>query len=299
MVIELSTSQGFLFPGQGVQSVGMSADVRDEPKARRIFARAEGILDFGFLELISEGPEDELNSTANAQPAIFVDGIARNVLLTERGYRPDLIVGHSLGEFTGLTAAGVLSFEDGLRLVRKRGELTSSVNSEGSMLAVLGLGREVVEELIGLTNGEVTVANYNSPKQVVLSGSKDGLDRAGQRARQRGGKTIQLDVSGPFHSPLMSHVEKELSRVIDEYTFNDPDVPIISSVSGTPVRDGSTIKSQIKRQMTGSVDWVAYVHKMIELGIETTIEVGPDSTLKNLTRRVSTNIDNKSFHEVY
>ncbi len=298
-MITLSTGQGFLFPGQGVQSVDMSDDILEEPEARGIFDRAEEILDIDLYKLITRGPEEELNSTVNAQPAVFVDGIARNELLKKKGYRPDLIVGHSLGEFTGLTAAGALTFKDGLRLVRRRGEISSSLDSKGSMLAVLGLEREEVEKILKEADREVTVANYNSPKQVVVSGDQVGLKHVKEIAGNRGGKTVDLDVSGPFHSPLMEEAQRKLTGIIDRLHFIDPEVPIISSVSGAPERSGSKLKSLIKRQMTDSVDWVSCVNTMVEFGVESTIEVGPGSTLKNLTRRIAPGVDNRTFNEVY
>lgn len=296
--MELSDKPAFLFPGQGVQHVGMSDDIFEDKKTRILFNQADYFLNFDLSQLLRSGPPEKLEATRNAQPAIFVDGFARYQLLNRRGIRPSLVLGHSLGEFTGLAAAGCLSFEDGLRLVSRRGELMDEVDSNGSMMAVIGLNYEEVEQIVSRIDNELTVANYNSPMQVVLSGRNKILNKAKRVVKDRGGKPIKLDVSGPFHSPQMKDAETKLSKTLDDMEFSDPEVPFISSVSAQPEHSGKRLKSLLRTQMSNSVNWIAYVKTLSNLEIDTTVEVGPDATLKKLTDRTDPSLTNKTFHEV-
>ena len=297
MVIGVN-KKAFLFPGQGSQHVGMGAELIEDPRVRSFYEIANEAMEFDLSELMLNGPEAELNSTENAQPAIFTDSIARYNLLVDDGNFPDCLLGHSLGEFSAVVAAGCISFEQGISLVRKRGEITGNVDVEGSMVAVLGIAYPKVEKLIDEMEDPITVANYNSPKQVVISGKKEHLDRGCERLREESAKCIKLDVTGPFHSQFMKNAEKELGEYIDQYDFSDPEVPVLSGVSGEMEKSGSRLKKLLSRQMTHPVNWVDYVESLSDLGVSTTVEVGPSATLNKLTERIDPNLDGKRFSEV-
>lgn len=294
----MSNTLAFLFPGQGVQHVGMGQDFIDVPTINPLYEKASEILGFDLVRLLKSGPEEELSLTRNAQPAIFVDGIARYKLLSQEGIKPAVMLGHSLGEFTALVAGGCLSFHDGLKLVKERGEITNDLNSKGSMTAVLGLNYHEVERALNRNSASVTIANYNSPRQVVLSGEKSNLEEARQVLNGRGAKCIQLDVSAPFHSPLMKDAENKLEALIQKLNFSDPAISILSSVSGNIECTGSRLKQLIENQLTNSVHWVSYINTIVEFGVDTTIEAGPDSTLQKLTNQIAPAINNKTFNEV-
>jgi len=296
--MDMARNPGFLFPGQGVQKVGMSNRLVNNGELRKFFLGANEVLGFDITRLITEGPEEELSLTKNAQPAILIDGVARYNLMIENGFTPSIMLGHSLGEFTTLVAAGCISYEEGLQLVRKRGELTNDLNSRGSMVAVLGLNYKKVESALGELEEQVTIANYNSPEQIVLSGKESHLERGCKLLQENGAKCIKLNVSGPFHSPLMKDAESRLANFIEGLEFSDPEVPIISSVSGELESSGERVKELISKQMTHSVNWISTIQKLAAAGVDTTIEVGPDSTLKRLTDRIGQKLDNKTFNEV-
>lgn len=288
----------FLFPGQGSQTVGMGKRLLEDSRVKGLYETADEIMGTDFRELILNGPEERLNRTSNAQPAIFTDGVARYRVLQEEGIFPDYMLGHSLGEFSALTAAGCLTFEEGLKIVRKRGELTSEVDVEGSMVAVMGVDYSVVEEIIEEAGDSVTVANHNSPSQVVISGKKRPLDKSCEKLREESAKCIRLDVTGPFHSSYMKGPEKELRDYIGQFEFEDPQVPVLSGVSGSFEEDGDRLKDLLSRQMTHSVLWVDYVNLLDKTGVNRTIEVGPDGTLSRLTGRIDTDLERLRFDEV-
>lgn len=291
-------STAFLFPGQGSQTVGMGENLSDDNRIADLYATAEEIMGSGFHDLMLNGPEEELNRTRNAQPAIFIDGLARYGILQDEGVSPDYMLGHSLGEFSALTAAGCLTFSEGLRVVKKRGELTGEVDVEGTMVAVMGVDYSVVEGMIEAADDSVTVANYNSPRQVVISGKKEPLDKSCEKLREKGAKCIELDVTGPFHSSYMESPEAGLKDYIEQFEFDDPEVPVLSGVSGSFEDEGVRLKELIGRQMTHSVLWVDYINLLDNAGVNRTIEVGPDGTLSRLTGRINPDIERLIFDEV-
>ena len=288
----------FLFPGQGSQHVGMGTELVEDSRAKPIYESAREIMGFDLLELMLDGPEDQLSSTENAQPAIFTDSLVRYRILADEGKEPDYVLGHSLGEFSALAAAGCISFEQGLHIVKKRGELTGNVDVEGSMVAVLGVEYSKVEEIVNAMEEPLTVANYNSPRQVVISGREDHLAKSCEKLREEGAKCIKLDVRGPFHSKFMEGAERELKEYIDRYDFRDPKVPVLSGVTGEFERSGQRLKKLLSRQMTHPVRWVDYVKLLSECGVDTTIEVGPAATLTKLNKRIDPELEGKEFDEV-
>ncbi|MFW6104394.1 MAG: ACP S-malonyltransferase [Candidatus Bipolaricaulota bacterium] len=288
----------FLFPGQGSQKVGMGSSFATDPKVTALYETANETMGIDLKELMIEGSEDLLSQTSIAQPAIFVDSNARYRLLIEEGIKPDCVLGHSLGEFSALGAAGCIDFEQGVRLVKKRGELMEDINVEGTMVAVLGLDYTEAEKLIREIGESVTLANYNSPEQLVLSGREEPLDKACQYLQEEGARCIELDVSGPFHSPFMEEAERKLKDYINKLDFEDPEVPVLSGVSGSFETNGDGLADLLGQQMTHPVKWVDYVRTLGDFGVDITIEAGPDATLTKLTRRILPDIECKTFDEV-
>lgn len=282
----------FVFPGQGSQKVGMGREYFLETMAgRELFERADAVLGFSLSRLCFEGPMEELTRTENAQPALFTVSAICARLLEEKGVCPDAVAGHSLGEYSALACAGVLSFEDGLRTVRKRGELMAGVGGRtpGSMAAVLGLPAEAVAEVCAAAAdaGRVDVANYNSPEQTVISGETAAVERAMALAKERGAKrSIKLPVSAPFHSSLMQPLEAEMAAVLHALPVNAPRVPVVANVSADYVRDPEAVRSALVRQMAGSVRWTESVRRLAADGIDTVVEVGPGAVLKGLVARI-------------
>lgn len=291
----------FAFPGQGSQYVGMGKEIYYAAPCGKVlesfYRRAEKALGFDVKGLIFSGPEERLALTENAQPAILLDSFIKYYLLQER-VRPDIGAGHSLGEYSALVCAGVLSLEDGLSLVRKRGRYMQEAVplGKGVMVAVMRLGRDKVEEICQKT--KVVVANYNSPQQFVISGERDRVMEAKGRAEEVGAYTKELKVSAPFHSPLMRPAEERLKEDIKETEFVKPLFPVISTVSGEPEEVPKRIKGLLLGQITSQVRWVEYIMKLKELGVKRVIEVGPGTVLTRLGKRIDKEIEHLSFSEV-
>ena len=286
----------FVFPGQGAQKVGMGKDWAEEfTVARRAFEEADEALGFALSTLCWEGPEDDLQLTANTQPALLATSIAIHRVMVDRGYRPDVVAGHSLGEYTALVAAGSLDFGDALRLVRRRGELMQEAVpvGEGGMAALIGLGDDVVDEITreaaaGPDGEEVcAVANLNSPGQTVLAGHLGAMERAVELAKERGAKKAQLlKVSAPFHSPLMAPAREGLAPLLAETAFADPAVPVVTNVDAAPVTTAAAARDALVRQVDSSVRWVESVQWMAGPGGVTRFwELGPSKVLSGLVRR--------------
>lgn len=287
----------FLFPGQGSQFVGMGKRFVNDFETKRIFERANETLGYNLAEIIFNGPPKRLKQTKYAQPAIVVDSFVKYGILKRKGIVPLYSAGHSLGEFSALISAEVLEFETGLELVQKRAELMSEETEDGSMMAVVGLDVEVIRGAVEGNPG-VCIANYNSPRQVVLSGSREAFDSIGRELEDRGGKCIELDVSGPFHSPYMEEAERKLAPFIEELRFSDPKFPIISSVTGRLESRGDRLKSNLSSQITHPVLWVDYVKELARQGMGATVEVGPGCVLKDLSSRVVPEVEHYCFEEV-
>ena len=287
-------TMAFVFPGQGSQAVGMGKAWSDaSDAAAAIFERADAALGFPVSRLCWEGPAEELNLTANTQPAMLTAAAAVLAALGERGIRASVVAGHSLGEYTALVAAGSLELEDALRLVRRRGELMQEAVpvGEGAMAAVLGLDPALVAEVAAEAAGDevCAVANLNSPVQTVLAGHAAAIDRAVALAGERGARrAVVLPVSAPFHSPLMAPAREGLTPMLEETAFADPSVPVISNVDASEVTTGDAAREALRRQIDSPVRWVESVERMHrEHGVERFIEVGPGSVLTGLIRRIA------------
>ncbi|HYO12291.1 MAG TPA: ACP S-malonyltransferase [Thermoanaerobaculia bacterium] len=285
----------FVFPGQGSQKVGMGrAWVDVSPEARRTFEEADEVLGVPLSRLCWEGPEEELNLTANTQPALLTASVAMHRALGTLApeLQPVAVAGHSLGEYSALVAAGALGFADALRLVRRRGELMQEAVpvGQGAMAAIIGMDPEAIAGLAAdASQGEVcAVANLNGPAQTVIAGHKGAIDRAVALAKERGAKKATiLAVSAPFHSPLMRPAREGMTGPLRETDFRDPAVPVVTNVDAAPATTGSAAREALIRQIDSPVRWVESVLWMEEsAGVEVFVEVGPGNVLSGMTRRI-------------
>lgn len=282
-----------LFPGQGSQYVGMGAALAAaSPEAAELLQRADEVLGFSLSKLMAEGPEEELKATQNTQPALFTVSMMVLEAFRKQGGSFDYVAGHSLGEYSAICAAGGFSFEEGLRLVRCRGELMSKagVLRPGSMSAVLGLSDELLNQVVAeaAESGVVVAANYNSPGQVVISGENSAVARAGELCLERGAKkVVPLPVAGAFHSPLMDFAVDGLRQAIEETHFADLRQPLIANVTAQPVQSGSEIALLLQQQLVGAVRWSQSMEQAVALGVERGYELGSGKVLMGLMRNIS------------
>lgn len=287
----------FVFPGQGSQYVGMGRELFERHRARvePFYRRAREALGFDLQEVIFSGPEEKLKLTEFAQPAILLDSVIKFELL---GRTPDYAAGHSLGEYSALVCAGVFSVEDGLRLVHLRGRFMQEAVpvGQGSMVAILKLDYERVQEICAQTGAEI--ANYNAPDQIVISGRRDAVLKAKELAEAMRGKGIELAVSAPFHSSLMKPAEERLKPEIERVRFVAPRFPVLSTVSGEPETDPQRLQELLTRQITAQVRWTEYVLRLKSLGVTKCIEVGPGDVLTKLMKRIDRELEALSFAQV-
>ncbi|NEQ44560.1 MAG: ACP S-malonyltransferase [Leptolyngbya sp. SIOISBB] len=270
----------WVFPGQGSQSVGMGMDVMEHPTSQAQLAIADDILGWSVRD-ICQREDNKVSSTLYTQPCLYVLESLLVDLLREQGHEPDLVAGHSLGEYGALYAAGAFDFVAGLRLVKLRSELMSQA-SEGVMAALMGFQREDLEAKIAET-ADVVLANDNNPVQVVISGTPEGVDAVLASVKSK--RAVKLNVSGAFHSPLMAPAAHEFQAVLDAVEFRDVTIPVLSNVDPTPATDGTILKQRLSQQMTGSVRWREISLAFPDQGIEQVIEVGPSSVLTGLIKR--------------
>lgn len=281
-----------LFPGQGSQAVGMAQSiVKSFPLAQEMMNQADEILGFKLSEMMFEGPEESLKQTQNTQPALFVCSMIVNEYLKSEGVTYDFVAGHSLGEYSAICAAGGLTFEDGLKLVRLRGELMASAGEKapGAMSAILGLADDELEPFLiqARESGAVVAANFNCPGQIVISGDLTAVTKAGEIISAEGKKVVPLPVSGAFHSPLMEFAVEGLKAGIDAIEFKDLAIPLIANVSANVVTEASEIKRLLVEQLTSSVLWTNSMQKAVELEVTKGIEVGSGKVLMGLMRKIS------------
>ncbi|GAB6988868.1 ACP S-malonyltransferase [Paenibacillus pini] len=283
----------FIFPGQGAQSVGMGKDLYDEvPVARHIFDTADQVLDLPLTSIIFEGPESELKKTNNTQPALLTTSIAVLRALADQGIKPDYVTGHSLGEYSALVAAGVLSFEDAVAIVRARGDFMEQAvpGGLGAMAAVLGAERESLAALCRTITEEgslVELANINCPGQIVVSGTREGVAAVSERVKEAGGKrAIALEVSGPFHSSLMKEAAERLAEKMQSVTFNEPECQVVANVTARPVSETSAFRDLLVEQVYSPVLWEDTVAFLLAEGVDTFVEIGPGSVLTGLVKKM-------------
>jgi len=283
--------KAFVFPGQGAQFVGMGKDLYEtSPLAKEMFEKANEILGFRITDLMFAGTDEDLRQTKVTQPAIFLHSVILAKTMGEE-FKPDMVAGHSLGEFSALVAADALSFEDGLKLVYKRALAMQKAceMNPSTMAAVLGLPDEKVEEVCASITDEIVVpANYNCPGQVVISGTNAGIDKACELLLAAGAKrALKLKVGGAFHSPLMEPAKVELSAAIDTTEIKAPVCPVYQNVSTTGETDPATIKANLIAQLTAPVKWTQSVQHMVADGATEFIELGPGNVLQGLVKKIS------------
>jgi len=282
--------KGYIFPGQGSQFTGMCHDLFIKyDQVKPLFKQAETILGFDISKIMFEGTKEELTQTKVTQPAIFIHSMAILKVLGN-SFKPDLVAGHSLGEFSSLVAGGVLNFEDGLRLVsiRAKAMQKSCESTNGTMAAILGLDNSIIEEICSNIEGTVVAANYNCPGQVVISGEVSAVKNACEKLSETGARrALILPVGGAFHSELMKDAKDELSKAINETSFNSPICPIYQNVNGRPEHLVDNIKKNLISQLTSPVKWTQSVNKMIEDGCQDFIEIGPGKVLQGLIKKIN------------
>lgn len=282
--------KAYVFPGQGAQFTGMGKDLYDSSaEAKALFEKANQILGFSITDLMFAGTAEDLRQTKVTQPAVFLHSVISAKTLGQ-DFAPDMTAGHSLGEFSALTAAGALTFEDGLTLVSKRAMAMQKACelNPSTMAAVLGLKDEVVEEICASISDEVVVAaNYNCPGQIVISGTKAGIEAAGEKMKAAGAKRVlPLSVGGAFHSPLMEPARVELAAAIEATTVSKPICPVFQNVDAQPYTDPAKIKANLVAQLTSPVRWTQTVKNMMAAGAEEFVELGPGTVLTGLIAKI-------------
>ena len=279
----------YIFPGQGAQFSGMGLDLYEKSTiAQELFEKANDILGFPITDIMFEGTDEQLKETKVTQPAIFLHSVALAKTLGD-SFKPQMVAGHSLGEFSALVANGVLSFEDGLRLVSQRALAMQDACElkPSTMAAIIGLDDDIVEKICAMTDGIVVPANYNCPGQLVISGEIDAINKACESLKQEGAKmTVVLPVGGAFHSPLMEPAREKLAAAIENTVFSEPICPIYQNVTANAVNNAGDIKLNLMAQLAAPVRWTQSIQQMIKNGATEFTEVGPGKVLQGLMRKI-------------
>jgi len=287
--LKIKQMNAYIFPGQGAQFSGMGLDLyENSPLAQELFEKANTILGFPITDIMFEGSAEDLKETKVTQPAIFLHSVILAKTLGDN-FKPDMVAGHSLGEFSALVAAGALTFEDGLKLVSQRALAMQKACEiqPSTMAAVLGLEDDVVEKICATTDGVVVAANYNCPGQLVISGEIDAVNRACEALKEEGARrALVLPVGGAFHSPMMEPAREELAAAIENTTFSKPNCPIYQNVTASAVTDENEIKVNLISQLTAPVRWTQSVQQMIADGATHFTEVGPGKVLQGLVKKI-------------
>lgn len=287
----------FIFPGQGSQSVGMGAELLANETSKGFYNQADAALGQALSRLMLEGPQEELTLTYNAQPALLTTGVMVAERLKQQGITPHFVAGHSLGEFSALTFAEALSFEDAVKTVNKRGLFMDEAvpAGEGAMAAILSLDADKLQEVCEKVSAEgnsVQIANYNCPGQIVISGTKAGVELACVSAKEAGAKrALPLVVSGPFHSELMAPAADKLAAELEQLDLQAPTIPVVSNVASTLLTDVASIKEELVAQVTSSVQWQQNVEKLIAEGVTVFIECGPGKVLSGLVKKIDRSVE--------
>jgi len=289
--------KAYVFPGQGAQFVGMGQDLYDNSdEAKKLFEKANDVLGFRITDLMFAGTDEDLRQTKVTQPAIFLHSVILAKTLGD-DFKPNMVAGHSLGEFSALVAAGALSFIDGLKLVSQRALAMQAACEiqDSTMAAIVGLDDKVVEDIVSGIKEVVVPANYNCPGQLVISGSIEGIDKAVEKLTEAGARrALKLPVGGAFHSPLMEPAREKLADAIENTKFQDPICPIYQNVNGQAVSNSEIIKKNLIAQLTSPVRWTQTMKNMIANGMEEYVEVGPGKVLQGLLKKVDRKIPTSS-----
>ena len=282
----------WIFPGQGSQYLGMGENIYEKSElAKKYFKISKEILGFDIQSIISNGPTDLLNTTKYTQPAIYIISVILGKILIERGLEPFAVAGHSLGEYSALTISNSVSFKKGLELVKIRAESMEKAGHlhKGTMAAIVGLKEKEIQLICSSYKGEglVVIANYNSPKQFVISGTSDAVIETIEKAKYKGARlALELKVSGAFHSPLMNPAKEDLNKILDSINFKNPRYPVFNNIDGKPVLNGSKIKKSLIKQLEEPVLWTKSIVEMKNFGVKSFLEVGPGKVLQGLNKRI-------------
>jgi [acyl-carrier-protein] S-malonyltransferase len=294
----------FLFPGQGSQKVGMGQDLYQEmEQVKALFHTADDVSGLPITRLCFEGPMEELTQTVNLQPAVTVVNLALLEAVRKQGIQPDLCAGHSLGEYSALAAAGVISAEDCLKLVFKRGQLMNreATRHQGAMSAIVGLGIEQIEQIVSQAaqKGVVAVANHNSAEQIVITGSPEAVHNAGEIATAQGARSIPLKVSGAWHSPLIQDAEEEFITFLETIRFNPPLCPVVHNVTADTAHETEQIRRNMGRQLCSPVRWYDSMLKMVDQKVDVFVEIGPGRVLTGLLKKILPEANTARVYNVF